>query len=134
MMCVFFSSRRRHTRCALVTGVQTCALPISEFVKVYGARGLAYIVVEDKAKGRDGLKSPIVKNLHDAALTGVLERSGAENGDVIFFGADKSKVVSDALGALRLKIGDDLKFTVAGWRALWVVAWPKFERDDEAGR
>src|SRR3546814_4847984 len=76
MMCVFFSSRRRHTRCALVTGVQTCALPISEFVKVYGARGLAYIVVEDKAKGRDGLKSPIVKNLHDAALTGVLERSG----------------------------------------------------------
>ncbi|HEY9546410.1 MAG TPA: aspartate--tRNA ligase [Solimonas sp.] len=106
----------------------------TEFVKVYGARGLAYIVVEDKAKGRDGLKSPIVKNLHDAALTGVLERSGAENGDVIFFGADKSKVVSDALGALRLKIGNDLKFTVDGWRALWVVDWPMFERDDEAGR
>src|SRR3546814_17331423 len=64
----------------------------------------------------------------------VLERSGAENGDVIFFGADKSKVVSDALGALRLKIGNDLKFTVDGWRALWVVDWPMFERDDEAGR
>src|SRR3546814_20334620 len=74
------------------------------------------------------------KDLHEAAMTGVLYRTGAESGDGIVFGADKSKVVSDALGALRLKIGNDLKFTVDGWRALWVVDWPMFERDDEAGR
>ncbi len=106
----------------------------TEFVKVYGAKGLAYIVVEDKAKGREGLKSPIVKNLHDAALAGVLERTGAQNGDVIFFGADKWRVVTDALGALRLKIGNDLGLTVAGWRALWVVDWPMFEFDEESQR
>jgi len=106
----------------------------TEFVKVYGARGLAYIVVDDKAKGRDGLRSPIVKNLHDAALNGILERTGAQTGDVIFFGADRSKVVSDALGALRLKIGNDLKLTADGWRALWVVDWPMFEWDEDANR
>ncbi|HET8883388.1 MAG TPA: GAD domain-containing protein, partial [Solimonas sp.] len=91
--------------------------------------GLAYIVVDDLAKGRDGLRSPIVKNLHDAALTGILERTGAQTGDLIFFGADKSKVVSDALGALRLKLGSDLKMTANGWKALWVVDWPMFEWD-----
>ncbi|MGH8445046.1 MAG: aspartate--tRNA ligase [Solimonas sp.] len=106
----------------------------TEFVKIYGARGLAYIVVEDKAKGRDGLKSPIVKNLHDRALTGILERTGAQDGDVVFFGADKTKVVTDALGALRLKIGNDLGLTASGWRALWVVDWPMFDWDEEAGR
>jgi len=107
----------------------------TEFVKVYGAKGLAYIVVNDKSKGRDGLQSPIVKNLHDRALTGILERTGAEDGDVIFFGADKWKVVCDALGALRLKAGTDMKLTADGWRALWVVDWPMFEWDDrEAGR
>ncbi len=106
----------------------------TEFVKIYGARGLAYIVVNDAAKGREGLQSPIVKNLHDAALAGILERTGARDGDVIFFGADKAKVVSDALGALRLKIGNDLGLTQAGWRALWVVDWPMFEWDEEAGR
>jgi aspartyl-tRNA synthetase len=106
----------------------------TEFVKVYGARGLAYIVVDDLAKGRDGLRSPIVKNLHDAALDGILERTGAQTGDVIFFGADRSKVVSDALGALRLKIGNDLKLTADGWRALWVVDWPMFEWDEDANR
>src|SRR3546814_15820484 len=74
------------------------------------------------------------KDLHEAAMTGVLYRTGAESGDGIVFGADKVEVVSDALGALRLKIGNDLKFTVDGWRALWVVDWPMFERDDEAGR
>jgi aspartyl-tRNA synthetase len=105
----------------------------TEFVKQYGAKGLAYIVVNDKAKGREGLQSPIVKNLNDRALAGVLERVAAENGDVIFFGADKIKVVSDALGALRLKIGNDLGLTVPGWRALWVVDWPMFEWDDKAG-
>jgi len=106
----------------------------TDFVKIYGARGLAYIVVDDKAKGREGLRSPIVKNLHDAALTGILERTGAQTGDVIFFGADKSKVVSDALGALRLKIGNDLGITQSGWRALWVVDWPMFEWDEDDNR
>ncbi len=104
----------------------------TEFVKQYGARGLAYIIVNDKAKGRDGLQSPIVKNLSDAALAGILERTGAVDGDVIFFGADKFKVVCDALGALRIKLGAELGFTAPGWRALWVVDWPMFEWDDEA--
>ncbi len=106
----------------------------TEFVKIYGAKGLAYIVVEDRAKGRDGLKSPIVKNLHDAALAGILERTGAQDGDVVFFGADKWRVVCDALGALRLKIGNDLGLSASGWRALWVVDWPMFEFDDESQR
>ncbi|MFA5938786.1 MAG: aspartate--tRNA ligase [Sinimarinibacterium sp.] len=106
----------------------------TEFVKIYGARGLAYIVVNDKAKGRDGLQSPIVKNLHDRALAGILERTGAQDGDVIFFGADKWKIVCDALGALRLKLGNDLGLTASGWRALWVVDWPMFEWDEEAAR
>ena len=105
----------------------------TEFVKIYGAKGLAYIVVNEKAKGRDGLQSPIVKNLHDAALAGVLERTGAQDGDVIFFGADKAGIVSDALGALRLKLGNDLGLTGKGWKALWVVDWPMFEWDDRDG-
>ncbi|MBI2383163.1 MAG: aspartate--tRNA ligase [Gammaproteobacteria bacterium] len=106
----------------------------TEFVKHYGARGLAYIVVNDKAKGRDGLQSPIVKNLHDRALAAILDATQAESGDVIFFGADKWKVVCDALGALRLKIGNDLGLTAGGWRALWVVDWPMFEWDEKEGR
>ncbi|WP_093283842.1 aspartate--tRNA ligase [Solimonas aquatica] len=106
----------------------------TEFVKIYGAKGLAYIVVNDKAKGREGLQSPIVKNLHDAALAGIIERTGAQDGDVIFFGADKSKIVSDALGALRLKLGNDLGLTGEGWRALWVVDWPMFEYDEDDKR
>ena len=106
----------------------------TEYVKQYGARGLAYIVVNDKAKGREGLQSPIVKNLHDRALAGILERTGAADGDVIFFGADTFKVVSDALGALRIKLGADLGFTQGGWKALWVVDWPMFEWDDKEGR
>jgi aspartyl-tRNA synthetase len=106
----------------------------TEFVKPYGAKGLAYIVVNEWAgKGRDGLQSPIVKNLHDAALAGVIERTGAVDGDLIFFGADKSSVVSDALGALRLKVGNDLGLTAKGWKALWVVDWPMFEWDDRDG-
>ncbi len=104
----------------------------TEFVKQYGARGLAYIIVNEAAKGREGLQSPIVKNLSDAALSGILARTGAVDGDVIFFGADKFKVVCDALGALRIKLGAELGFTAAGWRALWVIDWPMFERDDEA--
>ena len=106
----------------------------TEYVKQFGARGLAYIVVNDKAKGRDGLQSPIVKNLHDHALAGILERTKAADGDVIFFGADTFKVVSDALGALRIKMGTDLFFTQPGWKALWVVDWPMFEWDDKEQR
>jgi aspartyl-tRNA synthetase len=105
----------------------------TEFVKVYGAKGLAYIVVNEKAKGRDGLQSPIVKNIHDNALKGILERTGAQDGDVIFFGADKWRVVCDALGALRLKLGNDLGLTTTGWKALWVVDWPMFEWEDKEG-
>ena len=103
------------------------------FVGLYGARGLAWIKVNDRAAGREGLQSPIVKNLSDAALAGILERTGAADGDILFFGADKAQVVSDALGALRLKIGTDLKLTQPGWKALWVVDWPMFEWDDRDG-
>jgi aspartyl-tRNA synthetase len=104
------------------------------FVGQYGARGLAWIKVNAMASGREGLQSPIVKNLSDAALTGILQRCGAADGDILFFGADTAQVVSDALGALRLKVGNDLKLTRDGWQALWVVDWPMFERDDKTGR
>jgi aspartyl-tRNA synthetase len=104
------------------------------YVARYGARGLAYIKVNERAKGRDGLQSPIIKFLSDEALAGILERTGAQDGDLIFFGADTARVVNDALGALRLKIGQDLKLVQPGWRPLWVVDFPMFERDDEAGR
>ncbi len=111
----------------------------AEFVKIYGAKGLAYIKVNDKSKGREGLQSPIVKNIHDAALSAVLERTGAQDGDLIFFGADKAKIVNDAIGALRLKIGlsefgKKSGLFEKGWRALWVVDVPMFEYDDEAQR
>ncbi len=116
------------------------ALPRSQideytaFVARYGARGLAYIKVNERAKGRDGLQSPIVKFLDDAAVAGILERTGAQDGDLVFFGADKTKVVNDALGALRLKVAQDLKLVAEGWRPLWVVDFPMFEYDDEAKR
>ena len=111
----------------------------TEFVKIYGAKGLAYIRVNDLAKGRDGLQSPIVKNIHDAALQAVLERSGAQNGDLIFFGADKAKVVNDAIGALRIKIGHSEFGKKNGlfedrWAPLWVVDFPMFEFDEESQR
>jgi aspartyl-tRNA synthetase len=111
----------------------------TEFVKIYGAKGLAYIRVNDITKGRDGLQSPIVKNLHDKALAEVLARSGAQNGDLIFFGADKEKIVNDAIGALRIKIGHSEfgkkngLFTAA-WRPMWVVDFPMFEYDEENAR
>jgi aspartyl-tRNA synthetase len=104
------------------------------FVARYGAKGLAYIKVNEKAKGRDGLQSPILKFLGDAAVEGILSRTGARDGDLIFFGADSAKVVSDALGALRLKIGQDLKLVESGWRPLWVVDFPMFEYDPDARR
>ena len=104
------------------------------FVGRYGAKGLAYIKVNERAKGRDGLQSPITKFLSDDALTGILERTGAQDNDLIFFGADSAKVVSDALGALRLKIGQDLKLVEPGWRPLWVVDFPMFEWDGDEKR
>jgi len=111
----------------------------TEFVKIYGAKGLAYIRVNDLSKGRDGLQSPIVKNIHDAALNAVLERSGAQNGDLIFFGADKAKIVNDAIGALRIKIGHSDFGKKNGlfedrWAPMWVVDFPMFEFDDENQR
>jgi aspartyl-tRNA synthetase len=104
------------------------------FVGRYGARGLAYIKVNERAKGRDGLQSPIVKFLNDAAVAGILERTGAQDNDLIFFGADTAKVVNDAIGALRIKVGQDLKLVQQGWRPLWVVDFPMFEWDPEAKR
>jgi aspartyl-tRNA synthetase len=104
------------------------------YVARFGARGLAYIKVNEKAKGREGLQSPILKFLSDEAVARILERTRAGDGDLIFFGADQAKVVSDALGALRLKVGQDLKLAASGWRPLWVVDFPMFEWDAEAKR
>jgi aspartyl-tRNA synthetase len=104
------------------------------YVARYGAKGLAYVKVNELAKGRDGLASPILKFLSDAAISGIMQRVAAKDGDLIFFGADSAKVVSDALGALRLKVGQDLKMVAAGWRPLWVVEFPMFEWDPEAKR
>ena len=111
----------------------------TEFVKIYGARGLAWIKVNDLAKGREGLQSPIVKNLHDRAIAEILARTGAQAGDLIFFGADKAKVVNDAIGALRIKIGHSEFGKSHGlfddvWAPLWVVDFPMFEYDDEGQR
>jgi len=111
----------------------------TEFVKIYGAKGLAWIKVNDIAKGREGLQSPVVKNLHDAALAEILARTGAKDGDLIFFGADKSSVVNDALGALRVKVGHSefgkSRGLVQGeWEPLWVVDFPMFEYDEAAQR
>ena len=111
----------------------------TEFVKIYGAKGLAWIKVNDAAKGREGLQSPIVKNIHDAAIAEILKRTGAQNGDIIFFGADKAKIVNDSIGALRLKIGhsDFGKKTglfTKGWKPLWVVDFPMFEFDEDGQR
>jgi aspartyl-tRNA synthetase len=104
------------------------------YVARFGARGLAYIKVNDAAKGRDGLQSPILKFLPDAAVAGILERTRAATGDLVFFGADKAKVVNDALGALRLQLGRDLGLEEDGWRPLWVTDFPMFEWEPEAKR
>ncbi|NDC09817.1 MAG: aspartate--tRNA ligase [Oxalobacteraceae bacterium] len=111
----------------------------TQFVAIYGAKGLAYIKVNELAKGRDGLQSPIVKNIHDAALTKILELTGAQDGDLIFFGADKAKIVNDAIGALRVKIGHSDFGRKGGlfdedWRPLWVVDFPMFEHDEDENR
>ncbi len=108
----------------------------TEFVKIYGARGLAYIKVNDAAKlNEEGLQSPIVKNLHEAALKTIIERTGAQSGDLIFFGADKTKIVNDALGALRTKLGHEKGYVNGkAWEPLWVVDFPMFEYDEENKR
>jgi aspartyl-tRNA synthetase len=109
------------------------------FVAIYGAKGLAWIKVNELAKGREGLQSPIVKNIHDTALNELLKRTGAQDGDIIFFGADKAKVVNDAIGALRLKVGHSEFGKKHGlvqgqWEPLWVVDFPMFEYDEDGGR
>ncbi len=104
------------------------------FVGRYGARGLAYIKVNDPAQGRDGLQSPILKFLPNAAVTGILERTGAQAGDLVFFGADRAKVVNESLAALRVRLGHDLGLVEPGWRPLWVVDFPMFEYDDKDRR
>jgi aspartyl-tRNA synthetase len=105
------------------------------FVGIYGAKGLAYIKVNDATKpNEEGLQSPIVKFLTPDVLRAVLERTGAQNGDLIFFGADRAKIVNDALGSLRTKIGHDKGYAENGWRPLWLVDFPMFEWDDEAKR
>jgi aspartyl-tRNA synthetase len=111
----------------------------TEFVKIYGAKGLAWIKVNDAAKGREGLQSPIVKNLHDQSIADILSRTGAQSGDLLFFGADKAKVVNDAIGALRLKVGHSDFGKKSGlfedrWAPLWVVDFPMFEYDEEEQR
>ena len=104
------------------------------YVARYGAKGLAYVKVNDASKGREGLQSPILKFLSDAAIAGLLERTGAATGDLVFFGADKAKVVNDAIGALRLKVGQDLGLVEQGWRPLWVMDFPMFEWDADEKR
>ena len=111
----------------------------TEFVKIYGAKGLAWIKVNDVSKGRDGLQSPIVKNLHDQSIADILSRTGAQSGDLLFFGADRAKVVNDAIGALRLKVGHSDFGKKSGlfedrWAPLWVVDFPMFEYDEEEQR
>jgi aspartyl-tRNA synthetase len=106
----------------------------SAFVARYGAKGLAYIKVNDAAAGREGLQSPILKFLPDAAISGIMERTGAGDGDLVFFGADKARVVGDALGALRVRLGEDRGMVSEGWQPLWVIDFPMFERERHTQR
>ncbi len=102
----------------------------TKYVSRYGAKGLAYIKITDVAAGREGMQSPILKFLPDETISGIMERVGAENGDLVFFGADKTRVVNDALGALRVKLGLDRNLLTSEWAALWVVDFPMFEWDN----
>ena len=106
----------------------------TQYVGIYGARGLAYIKVNEVARGREGLQSPILKFLPDEAIRAILERTAAEDGDLIFFGADKANVVNESLGALRVKLGHDRGLVEYGWRPLWVVEFPMFEENEESVR
>lgn len=106
----------------------------TKYVSIYGAKGLAYIKVNDLAAGREGLQSPILKFLPDDVVDAIMQRAGAETGDLVFFGADKTTIVNESLGALRVKVGQDLDMVEHGWRPLWVVAFPMFEWDDKTER
>ncbi|GAB4298148.1 MAG: aspartate--tRNA ligase [Methylophaga sp.] len=106
----------------------------TKFVSIYGAKGLAYIKVNDLEAGRDGLQSPILKFLPDEVVNSIMQRVAAQTGDLVFFGADKANIVNESLGALRVKLGHDLDMVEHGWRPLWVVAFPMFEWDDKTGR
>ncbi|MDA1107623.1 MAG: aspartate--tRNA ligase [Proteobacteria bacterium] len=106
----------------------------TQFVAIYGAKGLAYIKVNERAKGREGLQSPILKFMTDEVIAEIMQRTDAADGDLIFFGADKAKIVCDALGALRIKLGHDRGLVQHGWQPLWVVDFPMFEHDAENGR
>ncbi len=106
----------------------------TKFVGIYGAKGLAYIKVNDLSKGREGLQSPILKFLPDDAIEAIMQRTGAQVGDLVFFGADKAKIVNEALGALRVKLGHDRGFITQGkWAPLWVIDFPMFEKDERSG-
>ncbi|HIJ28958.1 MAG TPA: aspartate--tRNA ligase, partial [Gammaproteobacteria bacterium] len=104
----------------------------TKFVAIYGARGLAYIKVNDVDAGREGMQSPIVKFLPDETISGILERTGAKSGDLIFFGADKAKIVNEALGALRVKLGEDRGLMSDEWKPVWVVDFPMFDWDEKS--
>jgi aspartyl-tRNA synthetase len=106
----------------------------TEYVGRFGAKGLAYIKVNEVANGRDGLQSPILKFLPDEAIAEIMNRTGAEDGDLVFFGADKERIVNDALGALIVKLGEDRGLVADGWQPLWVVEFPMFEKDQQSGR
>jgi len=106
----------------------------TKYVSIFGAKGLAYIKVNDAAAGREGLQSPILKFLTDEAIAGIMERTGAETGDLVFFGADKANIVNESLGALRVRLGHDLDMVESGFRALWVVDFPMFEYDEKEER
>jgi len=107
---------------------------LTEFVKIYGAKGLAYIKVNERSRGADGLQSPIVKFLSPEVIATVLERTAAQDGDLVFFGADRAKVVNESMGALRAKVGHERGLAQAGWRPLWVLDFPMFEYDEEEKR
>jgi len=127
----------RVTALKIPQGNQLSRKQIDEYTKyvgIYGAKGLAYIKINEIAAGREGLQSPIVKFIPDESLTAILERTGAQDGDLIFFGADKAKVVNEALGALRIKVAHDLDMVEHGWKPLWVVDFPMFEWDDKGNR
>ncbi|KFJ42842.1 aspartate--tRNA ligase [Francisella philomiragia] len=102
----------------------------TKFVGIYGARGLAYIKINSLSEGKEGLQSPIVKNISEETLFNVIEKTGAQVGDVLFFGAAKAKIVNDSMGALRAKIGEDFEIFTKDWAPLWVVDFPMFEKDD----
>ncbi|PJD95731.1 MAG: aspartate--tRNA ligase [Legionella sp.] len=106
----------------------------AQFVSIYGAKGLAYIKVNDRSTGMDGLQSPILKFLTPEIIESILERTAAESGDVVFFGADKTSVVNESMGALRTKLGHDRKLVSEGWQLLWVIDWPMFEVDQNSQR